>query len=147
MKTFEKSFKIVDMDAEDADESKPWWTHWVTPLTIGAYAVAGVYIGRALKNSTDSLPLNKVLMVAATSTAAAAIAAKALPHVFEKEADSAPLVEAALSTAITWAAINAEMGRESATMFAPIQFIAHFTGDIAGEMVKKNLEGMAEESD
>ena len=125
------------MDAPEQEQE--WWTHWVVPVTIGAYAVAGVYIGRALKNSSDPLPMNKVLMVAGTSIASAALAARALPFVYEKNADAAPLLEAALSTAISWAALNVEMGQESATMFAPIQFIAHFTGDIAGEMTKAKM--------
>ena len=128
----------MESQLEDG-ELKQWWEHWIAPATIGAYAVAGLYIGRALRSSSDPLQTNKVLMVAATSVASAAIAARALPFVFEKHADSAPLVEAAMSTAITWAALNVELGSESATMFAPIQFVAHFTGDIAAEMARKSL--------
>ena len=148
MRTSKNYPGVVDMEKPhfEWERETQWWEPYIAPATIGAYAVAGLYVVRALKKSTEPLPTNAVLMVAATSVAAAAISARALPLVYEEKADSAPLVEAAMSTAFTGAALNAVLGSESALMFAPIQFIAHFTGDIAAEMARKKMAGLQEES-
>ena len=100
----------------------------VTPALVGGYAVVGVYIGRSMLGVKGTLPLTTMALVAGTSAASAYAAPYLTQMVMCPRSPSAPLVEAAISSAISWQLLALTSGAQSATMFVPIQLGAYVAG-------------------
>ena len=99
-----------------------------TPVLIGGYAVIGLYIGRNMFGSKGTLPWSSIALVAGTSAASAYAASYVTPMVVCPRSPSAPLVEAAISSAISWQLLAFSSGTESAMRFVPVQLGAHIAG-------------------
>ncbi len=111
----------------------------LVPLLVGAYSVAGLYLGRALRGgSSSALTLEQVLLVGGTSAAAAAVAPMITHRVMCPWSASTPLVNAGVSSAIVWAALRAEtFNNDSALMFVPVQMGSSLLAEyVAYEMTK-----------
>jgi len=111
----------------------------LVPLLVGAYSVAGLYLGRALRGSGSSpLTLEQVLVVGGTSAAAAAVAPMITHRMMCPWSATTPLVNAGVSSALVWAALRAEtFSEESAFMFVPVQMGSSLLADyVAHEMSK-----------
>jgi hypothetical protein len=102
--------------------------HLITPALIGGYAVIGVYVGRNALGSRGELSWSSIALVAGTSAASAYAAPFLSQMVVCPRSPSAPLVEAAISSAISWQLLAMTTGAQSATMFVPVQLGAHIAG-------------------
>ncbi len=118
----------------------------MTPAIIGAYAVAGIYVARAFRGTQTPIDLGTVAAVAGTSVVAAVIAPKVLPKVTCPKSESAPLIEAVISSALTYGMISALSGSTNASMFVPVQFGSHLAGTwVSNYMEKMKVEEKAPE--
>ena len=129
-------------DTSTSPMPMPDLQQFMTPALIGAYAVAGVLAGRAIRG-TQTTDMNQLLLIFASSSASAYLAPMAVPYVICPKADSAPLVEAVISSAISWEAIMLASGSQNATMFAPVQLVAH----VAGVWMASKYKSMKKEPD
>lgn len=117
-------------------------SYFFTPVLIGSYAVAGLYIGRALTGSTGKLGLRTVGLVAGSSAVSAYVAPMLVKYITCPQSDSAPLYEAAISSAMSWQILMLTSGTESATRFIPVQLLAHVSGSYMSPKVKAWLKKM-----
>lgn len=129
-------------DDESWKNKKMLWKLF-TPVLIGSYAVAGLYIGRALTGSTGKLGMKTVGLVAGSS----AVSAYTAPWVLDffgvcPNSANAPLYEAAVSSAISYQILMFTSGTESAIRFIPVQLLAHVSGNYMSPEVKKWLKSM-----
>lgn len=110
-----------------------------TPTLIGLYSIAGLYIGRALSGTSRSLPLSTVALVASTSAASALVAPMLSPFVVCPNSASAPLVDAAISSAISFELIMLSSSTEDAVRFIPVQMLSYIGGVFMAPKVKSWL--------
>lgn len=113
--------------------SKGHWKTYKGPALVGAYAVAGTYLARYMRGSTDMLPWNMIAMVAGSAAVAAWAAPMVAEKVISEKSSIAPYAEAAASAAVAWPLIYASSGYDAnaATMFIPIQFFSYVVGGVA----------------
>ena len=96
------------------------------PLLTGAYSVIGLYLGRAASNSTSSIGLGQVLLVGGTSAVAAAVSPMMSKILISPQSPIAPLLDAGLSSAMTWGALRLErVDADSAAMFVPVTLASY----------------------
>ena len=91
------------------------------PLLTGTYAVAGLYLGRALSNTQSPLGFGTALMIGGTSAVAAGVSPMVTQMVICRHSPLAPILDAGVSSALTWGALRAEsIDPTSAAMFIPL---------------------------
>ena len=107
-------------------------------VAVGAFSVGGLFIARMLRGSTMPIEMNQILMAAGTSTAAAWAAPYVSNMIICENSDSAPYVETAVSTGLTWPVMYA-LTRDMATanMYLPVQLGATLAGNAAVAKWKK----------
>lgn len=133
-----KAFDSSD-DSLYATDSSRMAKKLFTPALIGLYAVAGVYIGRAFSGTRSNLPLSTVALVAGSSAASAYAAPMLSPFLVCPNSASAPLVEAAISSAISFELVMLASSMDDATRFIPVQLISYVGGVFMAPKVKKWL--------
>ncbi len=111
-----------------------------TPALVGMYAVAGLYIGRVLTGSVGAIPLSTVAMVGASSAASAAVAPTLSSFLVCPNSATAPLVEAAISTAISYELIMLASSSEDAVRFIPVQLVSYVGGVLMAPKVKEWIQ-------
>ena len=110
-------------------------TDFTTPAIIALYAVGGVYVLRFFKGSTSQVPIPVIATIAGTVAASSAIAARVLPSVMCPKADIAPVAQAAISTGLSWVALNVVADMETANSMVPVSMGADLLGNYAAHMV------------
>lgn len=91
------------------------------PLLTGAYAVAGLYLGRALSNTQSPLDFGTAVMIGGTSAVAAGVSPMLTQMVICRHSPLAPILDAGVSSALTYGALRAEsIDPTSAAMFIPL---------------------------
>lgn len=91
------------------------------PILTGAYAVAGLYLGRALSNTQAPLGFGTAVMIGGTSAVAAGVSPMLTQMVLCRHSPLAPIFDAGVSSALTWGALRAEsIDPTSAAMFIPL---------------------------
>lgn len=120
-------------------------TDFTTPAIIALYAVGGVYVLRFLKGSSSQVPLPVIATIAGTAAASSAIAARVLPSVMCPKADIAPVAQAAISTGLSWIALNVIADMETANSMVPVSMSADLLGNYAAHMVTQKSAGDSEE--
>ena len=115
---------------------------FTVPALVGAYAVGGLLIGRALRSSSSPLKFEQLLLVGGTSAVAAYVAPMVTHRVVSKWSPSTPIVNAAISSGLAWAAFRAEsFDADSAAMFVPVQMASSLLAEyVAHQMKKKSPE-------
>jgi hypothetical protein len=139
---------IVGEEAEKKmkeESMKMMWKALFAPALIGTYAIVGLYIGRAASGSTSRLPLGTVALVAGSSAASAYAAPMLSKFVVCPSSASRPLVEAGISSAVSWTILAGATGAESATRFVPVQLLSYGAGIYMAPKVKRWLKGPSEE--
>ena len=112
------------------------------PLLTGAYAVAGVFLGRALRRSTMPVTFEQILLLGGTSAAAAAVSPMIAHRLICPWSPTAPLVNAGISGALAWAALRAEMFDEnSAAMFVPVQIASNVLAENVTHILSQKKDG------
>lgn len=116
-------------------------------VAVGAFSVAGLYIARWARGSSAPISTNQVLMAAGTSGAAAWAAPYVSGMIVCDKADSAPYVETAVSTALTWPLMYYLTGdAETANMYLPVQLGSTVAGNYAVGKFRKwnklNTDGL-----
>ncbi len=111
------------------------------PVLVGAYAVGGLFLGRALRSSVSPISFEQVLLVGGTSAAAAAVSPMITHNVVCRWSATAPLVNAAVSGAITYTAFRAAgVDGDSSAMFVPVQMASSLLAEyVAHELQKAEL--------
>ena len=118
------------------EQSMMMWKSLFTPALIGTYAIAGLYIGRAASGSSSRLSLGTVARVAGSSAVSAYAAPMLSNYVVCPSSASRPLVEAGISSAVSWAILAGTTGAEGATRFVPVQLISYGAGVFMAPTVK-----------
>ena len=114
------------------------------PLLTGAYAIAGVFLSRALRRSSSPVTLEQILLLGGTSAAAAYVSPMITHRFMCPWSPTAPLVNAGISGALAWAALRAErFDEDSAAMFVPLQIASLVLAENVTHMMKssKKIEG------
>ena len=108
------------------------------PALVGAYAVAGIFIMRTVRGTSSPPDWMQIAVVAGTSAAAAALAPMGVKFITCPKSDSAPLVEAGISTALSWGMLGSVSSFDDAAMFAPIQLGSHLLAQYVVSSLEKN---------
>jgi hypothetical protein len=115
------------------------------PALVGAYAVAGLFIQRALRGSSTPLQVEQVALIAGTS-AVAAFSTPFLTRPFMcPYRPMAPFVDATVSSGLMYSLLRLEsVDSEGAAMFLPVQLLstllAHQVAHMMRSMKTKSLE-------
>jgi hypothetical protein len=117
-------------------------TDFTTPAIVGVYAMAGVFIVRALKGATTPVAFPVLAVVAGTAAASSAVASRVLPAVVCPKSDIAPLAQAAIATGLSWVALNVLADMDTATTMVPVTLTSDVLGNYAASLVLK--QGPAE---
>ncbi len=112
-------------------------TDFTTPAIVGLYAMAGVFIVRALKGATTPVAFPVLAVIAGTAAASSAVASRVLPAVVCPKSDIAPLAQAAISTGLSWVALNVLADMETATTMVPVNLASDVLGTYAAGLVLK----------
>ena len=117
----------------------------VVPALVGVYSIAGLYLGRALRNSSANVSLGQVLLLGGTSAAAAAVAPMISHRLMCPWSPTTPLVNAGISSALVWGAMRAEgFMEDSAALFVPVQIGSSLLAEVvAHELLKMKHEKKA----
>ena len=117
----------------------------LVPALVGTYSVAGLLIGRSLKPMSSPLSFEHLLVVGGTSAAAAYVSPMITHRVMCPWLPTAPLVNAAVSSALLWAALRAEsVDPESAAMFVPVQMASSLLAEYVAHEIRKQRESAEE---
>jgi hypothetical protein len=109
---------------------------YITPAVVGAYAAGGLYVARYFRGSSQEITMTALGAAAAIGAASAVVAPQVTSTMICGHSPGAPLVEAAASSAVAWAAVFALSDMESANMFVPVQMGAHLAGSWAAKYVR-----------
>jgi hypothetical protein len=120
---------------------------FITPAVVGVYAAGGLYVARYLRGSSREITMTALGAAAAIGAASAVVAPQVTSSMVCGHSPGAPIVEAAASSAVSWAAVWALADMESANMFVPVQMGAHLTGAWAAKYVRAYLSTMNAKSD
>ena len=112
-------------------------TDFTTPVIVGVYAMAGVFIVRALKGATTPVAFPVLAVVAGTAAASSAVASRVLPAVVCPKSDIAPLAQAAISSGLSWVALNVLADMDTATTMVPVTLASDVLGNYAASLVLK----------
>ena len=100
------------------------------PLLVGAYSVAGLYLGRALRGAYEPLDMTNVVLVGGTSAVAAYVAPKVSHYIVPHHSPSYPLVNAGVASLLVWGLMSAEgYDQSSSVMFLPVQIASNLLAD------------------
>ena len=102
---------------------------YTKPAYIGASALAGLYLSNYLQGTSVSLSLAQMATVAAIGAASGVAAPMLTGSLVCSHSPAAPVVEAAASGGVGYAAVYLLYGGGSqAAMFLPVQAGAHLVG-------------------
>jgi hypothetical protein len=114
-------------------------------MLVGVYSVAGLYLGRAMRNSSTYIGLDQVLLVGGTSAAAAYAAPMITHRITCPHSASAPFINAGVSSALMWLALQAEsMDADSASMFVPVQIGSSLLAEYTSKEMWQKQGGYAQ---
>ena len=108
------------------------------PALVGAYAVGGLFLGRALRSSSSAITFEQILLVGGTSAAAAAVSPMITQSLMSEWSPSTPIVNAGISSALSWAAFRAEgFDADSAAMFVPVQIASSLLAEYVAYQMRE----------
>jgi hypothetical protein len=113
------------------------------PALVGAYAIAGLFIQRAMRGSSTSLQFDQVLLVGGTSAVAAAVTPYVTSSFICPQKPLAPVVDAAVSSGLVYGLMRLEnVDMEGASMFVPVQLLSTLLAHQVAKMMwmNKSLE-------
>jgi hypothetical protein len=127
---------------------KPHHKNMVTiPALVGVYAIAGLYIQRAMRGSSAPLQLENVLLVGGTSAVAAAVTPFITSPFICPYKPLTPFVDAGVSSALVYGLMRLEnVDMDGAAMFLPVQVLSTLLAHQVAHMMwkvkhrKKSLE-------
>ena len=108
----------------------------ITPAYVGAAAVGGLYVARYIRGSGGEMGWTQLALAAGTAAAATVVTPAICARLVCPHSPGAPLVEAAASSVVSWAAILAMSDMESANMFVPVQIGAYLVGTYAAKKLR-----------
>jgi hypothetical protein len=113
------------------------------PALVGAYAVAGLFIQRAMRGSSAPLQFEQVLLVGGTSAVAAAVTPYITSSFICPHKPLAPVVDASVSSGLVYGLMRLEsVDMDGAAMFVPIQLLSTLLAHQVAKMMweSKSLE-------
>ena len=108
------------------------------PALVGIYAIAGLYIQRAMRGSSSPLHLENVLVVGGTSAVAAVVAPMLTKPWLCPYRPLTPIANAAVSSALAYLLMRVEsVDADGAAMFIPVQMISSLLAQQVAHMMWK----------
>ena len=123
---------------------KPHHKNMVTiPALVGVYAIAGLYIQRAMRGSSAPLQLENVLLVGGTSAVAAVVTPFITSPFICPYKPLSSFVDAGVSSGLVYSLMRLEgVDMDGAAMFVPVQvlssLLAHQVAHMIWKMNQKN---------
>lgn len=117
----------------------------VVPALVGAFSVAGLFLGRSFRPNSLPLSFEQLIVVGGTSAAAAYVSPMITHRLMCPWLPTAPLVNAAVSSALVWAALRAEsVDPASAAMFVPVQIALSLLAEYVSHEMRKQQQSSEE---
>ena len=109
------------------------------PALVGVYAIAGLYIQRALRGSSAPLLFENVLMVGGTSAVAAAVTPFVTSPFICPRKPLAPFIDAGVSSGLVYGLMRLEgVDADGAAMFLPVQVLSTLLAHQVTRMIRRH---------
>ena len=120
----------------------------LVPVLVGVYAIAGLFIQRAIRGSSAPLLLEKVLVVGGTSAAAAAVTPLITRPFICPRKPLSPFIDAGVSSGLVYGLMRLEgVDAEGAAMFLPVQVLSTLLAHQVARMIKLSHKKSLEQQD
>jgi hypothetical protein len=109
------------------------------PGLVGAYAVAGLFIQRAMRGSSAPLGFEQLALVGGTSAVSSYLTPMLTSPYMCQRRPMAPFLNAFVSSGLAYTFLRIEgVNNENAMMFIPIQVLSTLLAYQVAHMMKKN---------
>jgi hypothetical protein len=132
--------------------NKPHKDVLTVPALVGAYAVAGLFIQRAMRGSTAPLGMEHLLLVGGTAAVSSYVTPMLTSPYICQYRPTTPVVNAAVSSGIAYTLLRIEgVDMDGALMFVPVQVVstllAYQVAHMMWKMKHKKKKSLLHEQD